>query len=429
MILLLFQLAMALAAAWGWSALVAMGREKGRHETVDRILLGVAVALALLGLFALFGTESFRGGYVSMALEHQPRLGADAARAAFASFSGDLGKVAFLGLVVAAIAWFARRGRLPVALASVIVLVLLMVELWPVSRQVMQPAIADAVAHDPNAGRDDVVEFLEKAGPPGTFRVYFPESELFRDNRLAGFGIATLGGYHAAKPRLFQDLLDDNTLTQLPWLALLNARYWVFSRPVAPTDIPTTWFQTLRQVHAGPGGTVYEYALAMPRAMLIGAWEVVPDTGHAVLDSVTMVARNPAVFTWLTSDPGIPSGPADSVGTATITKYGLHQVDIDVDAARPAVLRLADLWYPDWKVRVDGQEATMLRADHLLRAVAVPAGHHRVEFRFASSAFTTGLWVSIASVLVALLLLGAGWWLGRRPAPVRAPAEAEGAPA
>ncbi len=427
MVLVLFQLGMAMAAAWGWGALVVVSREKGRLDTVDRILAGVAIALALLGLFALFGTESFRGGYVTMALEHQPRLGADAARAAFAAFTGDLGKVSFLGLVVVGVAWFARRGKLPVALASVSVLVLLMVELWPVSRSVMQPTIGDPVARDMDTGRDDVVEFLEKAGPAGSFRVFFPESELFRDNRVAGFGIATLGGYHAAKPKLFQDLVDGNALTQLPWLALLNVRYCVFSRPVAPTDIPTTLYQTLRLVHSGPGGAVYEYALALPRAMLVGSWEVVPDTGRSVLDSVSAVVRNPAVFTWLTSDPGIASGPADSVGSATITRYRLHEVDIDVDASRPVLLRLADLWYPDWKVTVDGKPARLLRADHALRAVVVPAGRHQVVFKFESGAFTMGLWLSIGSSLLALLLLAAGWWWSRRPPAMVEPPAEEGA--
>jgi hypothetical protein len=356
-------------------------------------------------------------------------LGPDAARAAFAAFAGDLGKVAFLGLVVVGIAWLTRRGRLPVAIASVAVLVLLLVEVWPVSRSVMAPTIADHVARDPNTGRDDVVEFLEKAGPPGTFRVFFPESELFRDNRLAGFGIATVGGYHAAKPKLYQDLIDTDAIRQLPWQALLNVRYVVFSRPISPTEIGPTWFQTLRQVHSGPGGTVYEYQLAMPRAMVIGAWEIAPDTGRQVIDSVSVVARNPATFTWLAQDPGIPSGAADSVGTAAITKYGLHAVDVEVQAARPAVLRLADLWYPDWKVRVDGKPATLLRADHALRAVVVPAGRHQVTFRYESGAFALGLWVSIGCTLIALLLLGASWWLGRRPAREREPAAALGAPA
>jgi uncharacterized membrane protein YfhO len=85
------------------------------------------------------------------------------------------------------------------------------------------------------------------------------------------------------------------------------------------------------------------------------------------------------------------------------------------------VLRLADLWYPDWKVTVDGRPAVLLRADHALRAVAVPQGRHKVTFRFASGAFQGGLWLSIGSAVVALALLGAGWWTSRHPLPVVPP--------
>jgi hypothetical protein len=428
MVLVLFQIAMAMSAAWGYGLLVRVGGEgRGRLDLVDKLIAGTAAALAVLGLFSLFGADGMRGGYVSMALGHQPRLGAEAARAAFAAFTGDLGKVSFLGLVVLAIAWFTRRGKFPVAFASVAVLALLLVELWPVSRAVMAPTIGDPVARNLDAGRDDVVEFLEKAAPPGEARVFFPEQEWFMDNRVAGFGIATLGGRHSAKTKLFQDLLDTNSYSQMPWLALLNCRYWVFSRPVAPTDVPADWFRMLKLVHSGAAGAVYEFTLALPRATVPGAWAVVADTGRSVLDAITGVQQNPATFTWLTRDPGIPSGPPESAGTARVTRYQLHEVEVEVDASRPAVLRLADLWYPDWKATVDGRPERIIRADHLLRVVPVPAGRHTVTFRFASASFTIGLWVSIVCAFVSLLMLGVGVWLERRPASL--PSSPGGPPA
>jgi hypothetical protein len=430
MILLLFQLAMAMAAAWGWGVLVMAGGSKGKPDLTDRVLTGAAIGLVVLALIGMFGIESFRGSYVGLALEHQPRLSTEDARSAFAAFSRDIGKVALLGLTLVGIAWFARRGRFPVALASVAALFLVLVELWPVSRAVMAPTLGDPVVHNADTGRDEVVEFLEKAGPPGSFRVFFPESEWFADNRVAGFGIATLGGRHSAKTKLYQDLAETGAMRRLPWLALLNVRYWVFSRPVSPQDIPAEWFATLHPVYSSPAGIVYEYALAMPRAMLVGAWGVVPDTGRTVLDSVATVAHNPVVYTYLTSDPGIPSGAADSVGSATITRYLLHEVEVETQGSRPAVLRLADLYYPDWRVTVDGKPAKLLRADHVLRAVAVPAGKHLVRFKFESRSFTLGLWVSIASASLAVLLMLAGWWFSRRkPAGPPADDAQEGVPA
>jgi hypothetical protein len=295
---------------------------------------------------------------------------------------------------------------------------LLLIELWPVSRSVMLPTIGDLPARNADAGRDDVVEFLEKSAPAGEARVFCFEQDLFMDNRMAGFGISTLGGRHSAKTRLFQDLMDSNSLTQLPWLALMNCRYWVFSRPVGPTEIPAEWFRLLKLVHTGEAGAVYEFALSIPRATLLGQWGLEPDAGRSVLDSVTAVTRNPAAFTWLDRDPGVPSGSADPVGSARVTRYKLHEVEVDVDARRPAVLRLADLYYPDWNVTVDGKPERLLRADHALRAVAVPAGQHKVLFRFESRAFKLGLWVSMVSAFLSLVLLGVGWWLARRPAPL-----------
>jgi uncharacterized membrane protein YfhO len=86
------------------------------------------------------------------------------------------------------------------------------------------------------------------------------------------------------------------------------------------------------------------------------------------------------------------------------------------------VLRLADLWYPDWVATLDGHEVPVLRADYALRAVLVPAGHHRIEFHFRSKAIREGLMLTLVSLVGALLLIVAGWL--RRPprAGVGAPA-------
>ena len=103
--------------------------------------------------------------------------------------------------------------------------------------------------------------------------------------------------------------------------------------------------------------------------------------------------------------------------TATVTHYGLHDVAIDVDTPGAALVRLADQWYPDWKATVDGKPVEILRADHVLRAVVVPAGRHQVVFKFVSASVSQGLALSIASIVAALLLLAAGTVLGRRTRP------------
>jgi hypothetical protein len=356
------------------------------------------------------GGEGLRGAYTSFALAHKQGFPAAAASAAFDAFRGDVGRAAFLGLALLALAWATARGKLAVSLASAGALVLLLASLWPTSRQVMEPVIGDPVQRNLELGRDDVVDFFAKQGGWGSFRVFEPQG-----NRLAGFGIGALNGYHAAKPRLFQDLVDGGVIQLdqpvqrwLPWHALLNVRYLALPQAIDPKGVPPF----LRLAFSGTE-TVYENVLALPRVTVVGAYGIVPDTGSAAIDSVVSSHHDARAWTWLTKPPGVALGPVDGA-TATITHYGLHDVAIDVTTPGPAIVRLSDLWYPDWKATVDGHAVEILRADHALRAVVVPAGRHRVEDRFASASVGRGLALSIASLVLVLGMLVAGAVLGRR---------------
>jgi hypothetical protein len=413
MVILLFHFSVALGLAWGWTNVLEAGDAK-RRDLLGKLVLALGVVLALAMLAAGPGQEMIRGPYVAAALARKQPFSPQQAQAAFDAFAGDLGRVAFTGLAVAAVTWLALRGRLKAAFASVLVLLVLVFDLWPVGNRLMQPVIGSPTARSLDYGRDDVVEFLEKAGPWGSFRVFVPQQ--FQDNRLAGFGIATLGGAHAAKPRLFQDLMDSQALDDPNWWRLLNVRFIVLDQPLDPAQTPP-W---LHVVHQG-SAVIYENLAVLPRATVVGAWGVVPDSGRAAIEAIGAGGRDVAKWTWLTKAPAIAPGPVEGA-TAAITKYTLHDVDVDVETPAAGILRLADMWYPDWTVKVDGKPAEMLRADHALRAVAVPAGRHRVEFRYASPSVRQGLLLSIACAVVALALLAGGWLLGRR----RAPAAAEG---
>jgi hypothetical protein len=322
-------------------------------------------------------------------------------------FVGDLGRACVLGLLALGAAWLARRGRLPSAVASVAVLALLLIELWPVSGRVMKPTIGDVTQRSAEAGRDDVVQFLEKAGPPGSFRI-LPIDE-YQSNRFAGFAIATVGGYQPAKPRRFQDFFEAGLVDNPMWWRLLNVRYLVTAQKLDPPP------PFLTPVFTGAAATVYEMTAALPRATVVGEYRVVTPA-RAILDSVARGAADAARVTYLEKDPGVRLGRVNGA-QAEITSYRLNDVTVSVVTPAQALLRLADAWYPDWTATVDRQRVEVLPADYLLRAVVVPAGRHEVVFRFESPAVDRGLIVSLASLVVILGLLIVGRW--RRPAATR----------
>lgn len=404
MVLILYQLAAGLALAWGWSDLLEKRNASERERAkFDRLMVGLAAGVALVGLGGAFTKGAWESGWIQAAMAHNPRITPDVAAFAAAELAGDLLRAGILGLMAAGAAWLMLRGTLGVPIATAFALGVMLIELWPVSGRVMKPTIGEAPPNVLEVGRNDTVRWLEQAGPQGTFRI-LPIDE-FQSNRFAGFGIASFGGYHAAKPRLVQDLLDRQVQGYFRWQRLLNLRYILIQRMYQ--ELP----DYLRPAYEGQTNLVLENLLALPRATVVGAYEVVqPDT--AIIDSITYGRTDVAEITYLTEDPRLQLGPVDGA-TAEITAYGLNEVAVRVNTPGPALLRLADLWYPDWTATVDGAEAPVLRADYALRAVHVPAGSHEVVFRYQSHAVRTGLTVSIVSLALILALVGLGFWQRR----------------
>jgi len=411
MVILLFQLAAALGLAWGWTALLEGTPAGARAKSggpLQRVLIALAIGVALMLVAGALGASSWREGYVAAAMAHNPGLGLQGAQVAYQGLVADLWRASLLGLLALGAAWLAQSGRWAPSIASLVALALLLVELLPISGRVMAPVIGEPVARNLDAGRDDVVEFLEKAGPAGSFRV-LPVGE-FQSNRLAGFGIASVGGYHAAKPRLIQDVLDDTLQFNLGWMRLLNVKYVITPQPIGPVSY-------LKEVFRG-SQVVYENLLALPRVTLVDRYRVV-QPARAILDSVKYGTSESRDQTFLESDPGMKLGPLGEA-RATIVSYRLNDVTVEEESQGPALLRLADQWYPDWTATIDDRPAPLLKADYLLRAVPVPAGRHRVTFTFRSRAIRLGLMLSVISTVLSLGLVAAGMWADRRaksPAP------------
>jgi hypothetical protein len=75
---------------------------------------------------------------------------------------------------------------------------------------------------------------------------------------------------------------------------------------------------------------------------------------------------------------------------------------------------LSEIYYPDWLVEVDGKPAELLRADYILRAVALEGGEHDVVFRYDTSLLKKSAYTSATTLGVVALLLIIGLVLTMR---------------
>ncbi len=100
-----------------------------------------------------------------------------------------------------------------------------------------------------------------------------------------------------------------------------------------------------------------------------------------------------------------PAQTAGALRWEKFSQYAAERVEVLVTAASPAVLVLRDAWYPGWQARLDGEPATLLRADGLFRAVAVPEGTHSVVFAFRPASLRRGVALSAATGALAFAVL------------------------
>lgn len=102
----------------------------------------------------------------------------------------------------------------------------------------------------------------------------------------------------------------------------------------------------------------------------------------------------------------LPEKDDGPVAKVAITEETPSRVVFKVEKTRPAVLVLADAWYPGWRATVNGGPAPVVRVDGLFRGVELGEGEHEVVLEYVPGALNWGLGISGVSLLVLL----AGLW-------------------
>lgn len=226
-------------------------------------------------------------------------------------------------------------------------------------------------------------------------------------NAMGGYYHKIVGGYHAAKPRLFQDLVDrypeldrnpNVFLTKTPQIAeMLNVRYVLVGQPqpVPFNGCGNAWFVNNIQWVEGADAELDALATLNPRQM-------------AVVNK-----KDEAKLT------GIPA-TIDSAATITLTSYHPEKMVYESQSTVESFAVFSEMYYPPhrgWRVFIDGQEVEggFIKTNYLLRGLRVPAGKHNIEMRFEPKSFYTGETISLISSVLVLLIAAGGLFLHFKP--------------
>jgi hypothetical protein len=193
-----------------------------------------------------------------------------------------------------------------------------------------------------------------------------------------------------------------------PLLDLLNVRYIIVPAVAAPDQ---NVLRELKNAHptaySDDRVDVLENRDALPRAWIVhSARRAAPKEALELLNSGAVNPRRTALLERAPPDLAYPEDA--SADRAEVTTYEADRIRLETATAASGLLVLSEAYYPAWKAYVDGQPVPLYAADHVLRAVPVPAGEHTVELRYESWSLRVGVAISLIAYLALIALTVAG---------------------
>ncbi len=398
----LFVFATTTLAALGVDRLLEYGRGRGERrsdEGGDRRVFQVLLAWsAVMGLLLLLSAS---GGLLSFWTE-TIWPGLDPSR--IQRLSPFVVRGAFIGLVLvgclAGAAWLYRNG-----VVKPLLLVAVLAGLVIVDALRIDTAFVTTMDFYEWSRPDALMQTVlsQEAGSDEPYRLYSTVRRS-QDVQPTLHGIEIAAGHHPNDLARYRDLIgmvgsgEARNMGNPNIRRILNVKYILWSdyeeggslggQPLAATQLRD--------------GRAYQslYAdLGLPRARLVGS-AVVKSDAEAV-DYILSDGHDPTVEAVLSEEsPPVTLAGRPVSGSVRWVERSPNRMEWSVESDGPALLVLADNWFPAWKARIDGQEVPVLRAYHTLRAVPVPAGSSTVVMTYESAALVRSAWLS------ALVLLG-----------------------
>ncbi|MCG2615392.1 YfhO family protein [Terrimonas sp. NA20] len=224
------------------------------------------------------------------------------------------------------------------------------------------------------------------------FRVFNAGNERFSssDYHYPTFH-RTLGGYHPAKLRIYQDVIERylNGQDSREILNMLDAKYIAAVNPQngQPLLIPNP--------------------SAYGAAWLVKTVQTVNDDA-AELQAIGRTNLRDTAIVQTSFAKNIAQPQSDSAATLTLSKYDADEIEYNFNASTPQFAVFSEIYYPlGWNAYIDGNKAEYVKADYALRGLSVPAGKHTIKFVFEPASYKKGLAISFtASIIVLILILG-----------------------
>ena len=371
------------------------------------IVGGIALIFALIpslaGNFTAAADAQFQGNNAflkeTLALDRSAMLRMDALRS-----------LAFI-LASAGLIWLYAKNFLKIKVAYTLFAILFLFDLVPVALRYLNNDNFKRARHvetliEPSTADNIILQDKSQ------YRVLDATVNVFNDASPSYFH-KNIGGYHAAKLRRYQELINmhiekeigqlfgafgraktpdviTNTMDSLGVLNMLNMKYLIYNKQSAPLVNPhangNAWFVNNVRVAAN----------ANEEMSLLGK---INTKTELVVDK-EFASQLPTKLT------------PDTSAHIALTSYKPNHLIYNFSSKTDQVAVFSEIYYENgWNAYINGQKMPHVRADYLLRAMPLKAGNYELEFKFEPKSYSVGNAIALtSSILLILSILGFIFW-------------------
>ena len=323
-------------------------------------------------------------------------------------FTSDALRSFYIILVGTGLLLSVMMGKLKKEYGIGFILVLCLVDMWTVNKRYLNDSmfVSKSVREAPMQKSEAIDHILQDKSLD--YRVLNLSTSTFNENETS-FYLKSIGGYHPAKLRRYQELIDAHIqpemqrlygalnkaagdMTQVngdsvfPVLNMLNTKYFILP---------------LQGGRSVPLENPYTYG---------NAWFVdkihYVDNANQELDMTGKLSlRHEAVADKKFQEQLGEAVVQDTSSLVRITAYEPNKLTYDVNSGKGGVIVFSEIYYPGWTATVDGVEQELGRVDYVLRALQVKPGHHEVVLSFFPKTIDRTETVAYVAYAVLLLLI------------------------
>lgn len=344
-----------------------------------------------------------------------------------AMFTADCWRSFFIIVVGTLLLLLFKAKKLNATVMIFSMLALCLIDLWQIDKRYLNDDmfVSAAEREAPIEMTQTDEQILGDKTSMGNFRVLNFATNTFNENNTSYYH-KSIGGYHPAKLRRYQELIESYIAPQMtvtapaiadamgdmtklngdslfPVFNMLNTRYFI---------LPLQGGQT------APIKNPYGYG----NGWFVDKVKYV-DNANSELDAIgkTML-RHEAVADKKFEQTLGQSKQQTGEATVTLTSYKPNHLTYDVKSSTGGIVVFSEVYYPGWTATIDGNPAEVGRVDYVLRGIQMPAGSHKVEMMFYPKSVDNTETVAYIAYLLLFATIAAGVffeWKKRRAKEIK----------